>query len=328
MPDHDPLPESDWARPSRHQLLTSTASQHPVRFSIIVPTRDSPTLAETLESLRAQQYAPDLIEIVVVGRSNETPSGGTPAIRFIRPADALPPSAARNLGARETRGEVLVFIDSDCVAEPDWLARLATHFTHSSVCVVGGGVAIRPRSYWNLADNISLFHDFLASQPPGVRPFLPSLNLAIRRAAFSAACGFNEGYSQRPSAEDVDLTIRLRNLGHKLHFDPRAVVWHASSRARLADAVRRAYHQGRDSIKVDPRYRGTPDSLPQWMHHRPVLIAAAPLAAAAVTTRIFLGDAGLWRWAYAAPGVFLLKMAWCMGAAYPAPLGPIPGGHE
>src|SRR5690606_31880620 len=95
-----------------------------------------------------------------------------------------------NLGAARSKGEILAFLDADCLASPDWLAVLDECFNAAQVNVVGGGITFDATNYWSLADNISMFHDYLASLPPGMRRQLPSLNLAIRRDLFAESGGF------------------------------------------------------------------------------------------------------------------------------------------
>jgi hypothetical protein len=71
---------------------------------------------------------------------------------------------------------------------------------------------------------------------------------------------------------------------------------------------------GASSIKVDPRHEAPaarPWSLRGWRR----LVASAPVLAAGVTARAFLGDRALWRHAHTVPAVYLAKLGWCWGAA-------------
>jgi GT2 family glycosyltransferase len=290
--------------------------RHPMRFSVVIPTLDSPGLAATLSSLQAQTYSREDIEVLVVGRTMGAVTQ-FPWAHFLASSDALAPAQARNIGAQAATGEVLAFIDSDCVAAPDWLFVLSLRFADPSVGVVGGGVEIRAGSYWNLADNLSLFHDYLASLPSGTRRQLPSLNLGTRRDLFLEAGGFDERYPLHSSAEDSDLTIRLRDRGYRLYFEPRAVVWHASPRTGLKALLQRAHNQGQYSTKVDRRYVGTRDALPWPLRSPATLLVGAPLIAAIMTMLIYTRDPAIWKWWYASPGVFLGKFAGCLGAARP-----------
>jgi len=88
---------------------------------------------------------------------------------------------------------------------------LAERFTDPSVMVVGGGVDIRSHNFWTLADNISMFCNYLTSRPPGLRQQLPSLNLAIRRQVFHDVGGFDE--IQANGIQDTAVLSQLQARG-------------------------------------------------------------------------------------------------------------------
>src|SRR4030042_2415859 len=94
--------------------------------SIIIPNLHSPIVGQTLQSLEAQDYAGPF-EIIVVGQDKygQVSEGGR--VRAIVTPQSISPAAARNLGILSAQGEILVFIDSDCVASRDWLRRRGGH---------------------------------------------------------------------------------------------------------------------------------------------------------------------------------------------------------
>ena len=141
---------------------------------------------------------------------------------------------------------------------------------------------------------------------------MPSLNLAIRRAVFRQVGGFNERYP-RAAGEDADLSLRLRQHGHVLWFEPRAAVRHIPPRHRLTDLLRHAYYQGQYSVKVNPRYADSA-GLPWPWRTRIGLLAGAPLLAAGATLRLFWAPAARRYW-FTMPAILLAKLGWCVGAA-------------
>jgi len=281
-------------------------------FSVIVPNYNSPTIERTLESLDRQSFDRERYEVIVVGMDQHNLIHENNRMRFDRSTRRLSAAAARNRGAAQANGEVLIFIDADCIAQIDWLTVLADRFADRSVSVVGGGVSFEARNYWTLADNLSMFYEYLATRAASVKRQLPSLNLAIRRDAFRQVGGFDERYP-RAAGEDADLTIRLRLQGYRLNFEPRAVVLHAPSRNRPRDLLQHGFYQGKYSTKVDPRYTQT-EGLSWPLRTRWGVLIAAPLLATIVSLRV-LTAVGWRKYGRTLPAVWLNKLAWCVGAA-------------
>ena len=194
-------------------------------ISLIIPAYNAEaTLAECLDACLNQSRAPD--EIIVV---DDGSTDCTPEIAARYPVTFLSqqhrgPAAARNLGARRASGDFLVFTDSDCVPEPDWIAHLCGAFDSDRVAGVGGSYGIRNDSSLLarlVHEEIVLRHARLARDVD----FLGSFNVAYRRDAFDAAGGFDESFA-RASGEDNDLAYRLQDAGGVLRFVPQARVQH------------------------------------------------------------------------------------------------------
>ena len=109
--------------------------------SVIVPTIGRPSLQQCVDSLAAQVC--DVPFEVIVSRAGLTPRSSTarfPGVRVVR--EPRPgPAAARNRGVRESSGDVVAFVDDDCVAAPGWLrSALATLARADEPVVVAGGI--------------------------------------------------------------------------------------------------------------------------------------------------------------------------------------------
>jgi hypothetical protein len=237
-------------------------------------------------------------------------------VRFDRTEHPLSAAKARNRGAQRAAGDVLVFMDADCTARPDLLNVYHDRFQNTEVAVVGGGVKFSSQNYWALADNLSMFHDYLASSPAELKPQLPSLNLAIRRNVFFSIGGFDE---RRPFSEDADLTIRLKQQGIHLNFEPRATIFHNPSRNTLSDLWKHAYYQGMYSTKVDPRYIDV-EGLPVIFRTSLGLILGSPVLAVATALKMFAIQPQIRSYWYTFPAILLAKFAWCIGASHRRPL--------
>ncbi len=282
-------------------------------FTVIIPNLHTPSIDRAIASLENQTFEHRDFEVIVVGMDRYNRVKDSSLVRFDRSDRPLSPAQARNRGAAQSQAEVVVFIDADCAAHPDWLSIFYDCFRSSERQVIGGGIEFDAQNYWTLADNLSMFHDYMATLPPGEKKQLPSLNLAIRRVAFNDIGGFDERYP-RASGEDADLTIRLRRKGCRLYFEPRAIVKHAPGRDRLIDLLRHGYYQGMYSTKVDPRYAGQ-EGLAFPFRSRAGLLIGSPLLAPASALNMFRVHPKIRRYWYTLPAVLLAKLAWCFGAA-------------
>lgn len=283
-----------------------------IDVSIIIPNLHSPIIDRTLESIRQQTYGLAGVEVIVIGMDKHGLVQEDEVVNYHRTEYPRPPAVARNLGIEAAQGEVVCFIDADCIADSDWLAALMARYADPSVHIVGGAVDFARDGYWSLADNVSMFHEYMVESWGEQRSQLPSLNLSARRWVFDEVGMFDERYP-RPAGEDADLTIRMRRAGLDLHFEPSAVVHHCPPRHSSLDLLRHSFYQGRYSTKVDPRYISS-EGLPWPLGSRPGLILLAPLLALGATWRILAYRRDLWPYWYVAPAVYFSKLAWCIGA--------------
>ena len=218
-----------------------------VRTTVILPAyRAWDTLPAALEALRPQVDRPDR-ELVLVESSGEVSqeelAGRWPWARVIAPAERLLPGRARNLAAREARGELLAFTDADAVAEPQWLDELERALTDGVDGVAGAVLNGSPDSAVGTADYLLEFSDWL----PKAR--LPPLhgatcNLLLRRSVLDSA-GFPEDVWP---GEDTILTFRL-GVDGRLAFAPQARIRHRG-RTRLREFLRQQNRLGRAFAKV------------------------------------------------------------------------------
>jgi hypothetical protein len=146
--------------------------------------------------------------------SHELARGAGARIRMLHdPGNG--PSAARNIGLRAARGDVVAFTDADCVPDAEWLARLVAAFVDDpKVGGVAGGLRMRRASL------VGRFEDADARVNYG--GWITS-NVAYRRDVLVAVGGFDEALV---CAEDSDLAWRVLDAGHRIGHEPRAVVLH------------------------------------------------------------------------------------------------------
>jgi len=172
----------------------SAAPRDPASVSIIVPCLGhAAELRDCLASL-VPQIAGTSHQVIVVDSAGDDAVAGVarsfPGVELVRSPSLLLPGGARNLGARRATGELLGFIDADCVALPGWIDAI--------VATLGGGARLaggpigdrQPLHPVAAADNLLQFVDFATTRRNGVIDHAPSCNVAIRREDYEILGGF------------------------------------------------------------------------------------------------------------------------------------------
>lgn len=282
-----------------------------MKTSVIVPNLDSSLIDLVIESVDRQTRPPD--EIIVVGRDRPgLLPVGHPRLRMLANEQPISPAVARNLGAKMAQGDLLCFLDADCIAHPRWLeAHLSAHVRNH--VAVGGGIAIPDHSYWARCDNIAAFAPFLADQPPRSVDHLVSLNFSIRRDLFHAVGGFDPSFR---TGEDTDLSFRLRQAGVELRFVPEAAVTHYTNRTTIGDVWRHLATYGIRYHLVHVKNRSTlgRSIRVEWAVHRPALAAATAIGFALLDiVPAYLASPTLRRKLGTFPGVLFARLGWYAG---------------
>ena len=184
------------------------------------------TLDRCLTSLKDINYPNYEVVLVDDGSKDDTQeiAARHPWIKNIR-QENKGLSFARNVGAHESTGDVIVYTDSDCMADPDWLYYLIGTLLSGDFAGVGGPNISPPAENWVQA--------CVAAAPGGpshvlltdvVAEHIPGCNMAFHRWAFNQVGGFDPEY--RKAGDDVDFCWRLQQSGGVIAFSPAAIVWH------------------------------------------------------------------------------------------------------
>lgn len=207
-------------------------------FSIIIATRNRPAeLKRCINSLLKIDASETPFELIIVN------DGGTPP--EVEGADEkchpfpitiinqtrIGPAAARNIGAAQSAGEWLAFMDDDCTPARDWLRQLAAQACPHDDRVLGGSV-VNGLVHDPYATASQMLFDFLyvyyhsGAYHPVHPPFFTTNNLAVLRARFDNIGGFDQ---RLYAAEDRDFCARWQEHGYRLGYVPSACIkhWHA-----------------------------------------------------------------------------------------------------
>jgi GT2 family glycosyltransferase len=282
------------------------------QVSIIIPSLNSRTVPGVVDALASQTRAGVIKEILIVGLDEPGVIEDDSRIRFLSTERPVCAAAARNLGLCSARSDVMILLDSDCFPATDWLACLLDRYAQGER-VVSGCVAFEGANYWTLADNLSLFHEFMPGQTAGPRRYLPTANLLCDRGVVEAAGKMDETFPGA-AGEDIDWTIRMRRAGFRLYFEPAARITHRPARTTLRGVLRHFWWSGRNMSRVRWQYRDEYKT-PGVARSAFWLVALSPAVGLWATLRLFGSTRGSWRYLCTAPLVWLTKVVWCLGAA-------------
>jgi mycofactocin system glycosyltransferase len=244
-------------------------------ISIIIPTRDrAESLVECLESLYSQDYPSEQIEIIVIddGSLDDTPKlvSSFPCTLLTNPK-SRGQSYCRNIGAQQAKGEILAFLDDDCVAGRTWLKDLVPYFEWDSVGAVGGYVdgysdqSLLDR-YEKEFSRLNLGKYILRGAKDRTTFYVPTCNTLVRKKAFVETGGIRETMRL---GEDVDFCWRMRDAGWQALYVPSGMVMHKHRNTLGKWLRRRADYGSSEAVlsKLHPQKRKTL----QW---RPLAAAA------------------------------------------------------
>jgi mycofactocin glycosyltransferase len=226
--------------------------------SVVVPfLGDAADARALLEALTALDTVPD-DQVIVVDNTDATVVSGELGDSGVEVAEAREERSsyhARNVGARATANEWLLFTDSDCRPGPTLLDDYFREPLGDRVGIVAGGVVpaaaqdalvaryARSRGHVNEA-----YHMDTGPYPAGV-----TANLLVRRAAWDELGGYQEGVR---SGADVEFCWRAQEAGWTLEYRPLARVEHLHVE-RLRPMLRKTARWAAGRAWINGRYPGS-----------------------------------------------------------------------
>ena len=238
----------------------------PPIISIITPTYNrADELVHLYESLKKQTVDLKLFEFIISddGSTDITQSmveewqfNSPFKIKFISQKNQGP-GAARNHGLDIAEGELILFIDSDCEAHPDWIQTIYEEYLNDSFDACGGPDGSK--------DDFTILQkaiDFAMTSfitTGGMRghsekmmaKFFPRThNMGIKRSVYEKVGGFGD----LRHGQDIELSNRIRKSGARIKFLINAVVYHRR-RTSIKQFFKQVFNWGVARInlgKIDP----------------------------------------------------------------------------
>ena len=197
-----------------------------MKVSVVIITRNEEKyMKDLLDSLVTQTIMPH--EIIIVD-AESTDKTQRIVRRYMRKYDFIKlyiqpgtRGEGRNYGAKKATGDVIAFIDADCIANAFWIQEVIEGMKKADV-VAGQSVRLGYEAFSDL-QRVGIIHN-------GVDVTYPSCNLAYSKKVFKKIKGFDPWFKE---AEEVDLNFRAVDAGYKLIYMPEAIVYH-----RVRESIR------------------------------------------------------------------------------------------
>jgi GT2 family glycosyltransferase len=261
------------------------------KVAVAVPTHNrGARLERLLMALERQTLPSEEFEVVVVDDGSADDTAAVLArfrpvtqlnLRTLRTEPRQGPAAARNRAWRSTAAPVVAFTDDDCVPEPGWLRAGLAAFEDEARIVVG---RTRPPEQ-QLALSAQPFSRVMDVASADL---FETCNVFYRRRELEAVGGFDERFG-KPSGEDTDLGLAVRDLGVEAVYAPDAVVLHDVRPGDLMAALRESFRWADLPLVVKGRPLVRAAVLHRWVFwkktHPPAMAAALGLTLAVAGRR-------------------------------------------
>lgn len=247
-------------------------------ISIIIPSYYSQsTIGECIRPLIAQRIEENF-EILVINSSSDDTSiivkTHFPTVRFIQLEKRAFAANARNIGIQKARGDILAFIDSDCIPSSNWLSKIVSWHQNGYRAVGGSIVNASNENIFSKAEYPLEILEFSPNNPKREVKFVSAANCSFSREVF-------DKYGLFPdirAGEDLMFCHRIFEKGEKIIFDPDIKVFHKndiSFKTYLKKQVMHGKHsyEIRQMAKLSGSFINNPFILPLLLPFLPFIRA-------------------------------------------------------
>jgi glycosyltransferase involved in cell wall biosynthesis len=279
-------------------------------LAIVVPAHNAArTLPQCLSAIRRSGEGDFELLVVDDGSTDETAAvARSLGATVLRQKTSVGPASARNIGARSTTADLLLFVDADVVIAADAISRVNAAFqADPTLSALFGSYDASPTAGTLVSDYRNLLHNFTHQRSRHDSGSFWAGCGAVRTSVFLGLGGFDESY-RRPSIEDIEFGARCSSAGHRIRLDRHLLCTHLK-RWTLSEVVQvdirdRAYPWSR--LILERGFIPTDLNL-QWNHR----VSAVLVWTALVLALAAIGSPDEWRWVLLATAALSLgALAW------------------
>ena len=217
-----------------------------IKYSLIIPAYNAEkTIASCLEAALNQSLSSENYEIIVIddGSIDNTPEiVKNYPVRLIRQKNKGP-AAARNKGASEAQGDILIFTDSDCEPDFNFIENIILPIEQEDyITGVQGSYKTKQKEFMARFAQIEIEIRYKRMAKNSYIDFIGTYAAAYKKDVFQKYGGFDTGFPLA-AGEDIDLSYRLYQENHKMIFAPEAFVYHHHP-AKLMFYLKSKFYRG------------------------------------------------------------------------------------
>jgi glycosyltransferase involved in cell wall biosynthesis len=245
-------------------------------LSIIIPVYNGGSdLKRCLTALRGSSFGDWELIVVDDGSTDGSDElAGRSGAKVIASRGRMGPAAARNMGAEMARGDYLLFLDADCVVQPDTLGLVVESFqTDPGLEALFGSYDDSPGAANFMAQYKNLFHHYVHQHGREEASTFWTGCGAMKRTRFLALGGFDIQRYRRPSIEDIDLGYRLKRAGGRIRLAKNIQVKHLKAWSFLAVLKSDIFDRGIPWTRLILRDRVFTGDLNLQIHNRVSVVA-------------------------------------------------------
>jgi len=241
----------------------SPINKPPCLFSVVIPTRGRSKLVERLlASLRrAIKYSDVTAEVVIVDDSSSAERDRIENLCHQYGARFAPGSASvrgkRNRGIEESRGEIILFTDSDCEVSPNIFNEHLKLYTEADTAAVLGVTEFTGKKNitWDIVSRTTFLDPFFFAKTfdkiVDSAPYVTCTNLSIKKEILKNVGMFDVDFPFRLGGDDTELGVRINEAGYKIKMNPDAIVYHTRETwDNVLKVASRAFRWGRTDFHI------------------------------------------------------------------------------
>lgn len=269
----DHLPEFKRATEERNIILGRIKAEHEsdnkpsCLFSVVIPTQGRSNLIEKLliSLQRAITQSKVVVEVIIVDDSPPAERDKIKSLCLQYSASYLsgPPNVRekRNCGIEKSKGEIILFIDSDCEVSQNIFEEHLKLYDKADAAGVLGITEFTGKETitWKIVSRTMFLDSFSFAKTlnkiTDSAPWGTCTNLSFRKEVLEDVGKFDTTFPFRLGGDDTELGVRINEAGYKIKMNPDAVVFHTRETwSKLSALIERAFRWGRADFHILKRH--------------------------------------------------------------------------